>query len=451
MIGFRMILVAVLAMVTALASAQERPGQVRPGNAGSVYRHARWNPSVVYLDGNSKARLEVTVNGPVSAVIRSFSPDMAFNDSGLDGDRVAGDNIWTWYGVLQGGSNLHFPNHDLSSIYFDIRHADGSWERSILSPPIGLVGRKKETVTAIDADLFATKRAVFLVDRNRSYFSAALPQTDIDFPAVLTRFYQTYPDLFDFVVIMPVCTIFDPTWGYERTPHLVDRVRNNVQHIGLQVYANPGKYGTNGTLLGAIYHGFGNAEIFDHELGHIWGIFIGNELGFSSNGHYLAYSNIECQMTAYPYLSLTKNADGTWKARKIQSGVDDAGVGYAPLTLYTMGLAPASAVPPVMVLNNTAWPDYNRIPANQFTTFTIDDIQDALGGPRVPAWPTAKKKFRMALIVLTDHTPTAAEGDFFSDIVRFLCSNAKPVDYAVPFKHATGGAGRLSGKLPKVN
>jgi hypothetical protein len=115
-----------------------------------------------------------------------------------------------------------------------------------------------------------------------------------------------------------------------------------------------------------------------------------------------------------------------------------------------MGLIPPSEVPPVMFLREPNYPDYDRIPAGKFDTYTIGEIMAANGGERQPAYPKTQKKFRMALIIVTDHKPTKAEGDYFSAVAKYFASKDEGRAYLTPFYTATGGRAKIRTRLPKA-
>lgn len=420
--------------------------------ASGTYRYARYTPSAIYGDGRSSTRIEVWVSEKVAGVWISWNEDRAFNDSGRDGDRIANDNVWTMgaYSIGPLGSDDYsFPNHDASSVYVDVKQLDGTIDRTVLLPSYGLVKEKKYSLRKVSSTVYTTPWVAFFVDKKQELFQGGkFPTTRIDYDELLTRFYQVFPDVFDVLIVMPAGPIFDPDTLSEASPAYVRRTGNTVRNIGMDVFNDAGQYGSK-KLNGLIYHSFGVGAILDHEMGHTWGVFVGDDLGFTKEGHYQAWTDTACQMSSFPRIHTTDNGDGTYKVEKFPTERKlDPGDPYSPLTLYLMGLAPLEDVPPVMTLLDHKYPDLSRVPKDKFSVITPEQITSAVGGERQPAYPNAKKVFRVGFIVLSDHAPSAAEADFFSGVMEYFCSKEPGVLYTMPFYTATGGAGSLSGKMP---
>ena len=147
-------------------------------------------------------------------------------------------------------------------------------------------------------------------------------------------------------------------------------------------------------------------------------------------------------------IKLEDNGDGTYKATIIPDQLSNHP--FTKLTLYMMGLVPPDEVPPAMFLTEPDYPNYDRIPASKFDSYTIDEIIAANGGERQPAYPKAQKRFKMGFIVVTDHKPTPAECDFFAAVAKYFASKDEGTAYLTPFYTATEGRAKMVVKLPKV-
>ncbi|RJP38788.1 MAG: hypothetical protein C4547_04070 [Phycisphaerales bacterium] len=102
---------------------------------------------------------------------------------------------------------------------------------------------------------------------------------------------------------------------------------------------------------------------------------------------------------------------------------------YAPLELYLMGLAPPEEVSPIRVAVNVTRRERldggrDQFAAERIDTVTIEDII-AANGPRVPAYPDAPTTFELMLVVLTDHSLSDDEWDFYERSIDFLEAGAE--------------------------
>lgn len=437
------------------------PGLLPAPPDDSPYMYARWNPSVLYPDGKTKISLQVWVNEKVKSVhLGSLDYVSAeLNDSGIQGDKVAGDNIWTLGSYTRAFASFLFPDHSQSGMEVVIKRMNGKQAEYDL-PSLGVVRKLNHKAEKIKRGVFATDWVVFLVDKKGKLLGGKFPVCDVKCgkgnEQVFQKFYETYPDKFDFLVVMPCCTIHRPSDLAENVPYCVP-VKNKVKNIGVALFNNTAQFGSKGKLQSVIYHSFGTGAILDHEFGHNWGIRIGEAQGFSGatskygnayGWHYSPYSNQVGQMAAHPQLKIEDNGDGTYKATITPD--QPTNHPFTPLTLYQMGLIPPSEVPPAMFLKNPNYKNYNRIPAGQFDVYTIEEIMAANGGERQPAFPKTQKRFKTAFIVVTDHKPTKAEADFFSAVVKYFTSKDEGVAYLTPFYQTTGGRAKMKAKLPKV-
>jgi len=418
--------------------------------------YTRWIPSVIYADGKTKTRLEAWTDPGAkikSIKLRTGSSNIGeLNDDGVNGDRIAGDGIWTYGGFTSSYAAYWFGTHNPSGFSLDVEsknRTDGITQYQTAS--LGKVRKLNMKAVKVKRNVWATKWALFLIDKKGKLLDGKIPLCDIHCgkgnELVFRKFFEVFKDRFHFLAVMPVTNVYNPTNFSENVPYFV-QAKNNIQNIGMQIYNNTANFGSKGKLEGVIYHSFGYGAILDHEVGHNWGIYIGDTLGFSSGSHYAAYCNLGGQMGMHPQLKLEDNGDGTYKATKVWDQPTERF--YSPLTLYLMGLIPPSEVPPVMALKNPNYPNYNKIPAGQFDVFTIQEIMASNGGERQPAYPNTTRKFRMGFIVVTDRKPTQAQFDYFSAVARYFGSKKKGEHYLMTFYDATGGRAVLNTRLPAV-
>lgn len=164
--------------------------------------------------------------------------------------------------------------------------------------------------------------------------------SEIDAHIICQRFYETNPDIFDFISIYIIPEI---------TPNHA-AVINRIEGIGNDIYDASRNYGSNGTLLGINVIGdLDNDTIKSHllhETGHQWGVFIGdafsgNHSGIleirNSQGHF--YAGLQS-----PYETGTpmgarhwaSNGDGTYRDTVKEDS--NRNQRYHPFELYFMGL-----------------------------------------------------------------------------------------------------------------
>lgn len=434
-------------------------GGLKPA-ADGPYLYSRWNPGVIYANGKSKATLEVWTQGKIRSIALQSNGEMAMNDSGINGDKKAGDGIWTYKGFTRSymGTEMIPGITSSAGATLYITTGDG---KTVEQQPTSIGFTEKANVKRKKAapGVFYSKWTAFIVDKNGEYLDGKFPVCDVKCgkgnEKVFKKFYQHFPDVFDFLVLIPAVPIYRPTDLAENAPYFV-QVRNNVRNIGIPIIDRGERFGSAKKLKGMIYHSFGYGAILDHEIGHNWSAWIGHAQGLLFTGydcayhntygvHYSAYSNLVGQMAAFPQLKLEDNADGTYKVTKM--GDQKTKSRYSPLTLYCMGLIPPSEVPPVRILRNKDYPNYNRIPKSEFDVFTINEIMAANGGERIPAYPNTQKKFRVGFVVVIDHRPTKAEVDYFATIAKYFQSKDEGMNFDIPFYEATGGRGKLNCRM----
>ena len=437
------------------------PGPQPAPPDGSAYLYARWTPAVIYADGKTSTKLEVWTTAGVKEAWLGDEETKSheLNDRGINGDKKAGDNIWTLGKFTRSWANLQFPNHSQRGEDVVLKLKDGSLVIQTL-PSLGLV--RKLNIKAVKAkrNFWATRYTAFIIDKKGVLLGGKFPVCDVKCgkgnEKAFQKFYEVFPDRFHYLTVFPTCTIYRPADLLENVPYCVP-VKNTVSNIGVDRFDKTADFGSKGKLQAIIYHSFGTGAILDHEVGHNFGIKIGDALGFSGASskygdaygwHYSPYSNVVGQMAAHPQLQLEDNGDGTYKATVIPDQPSNRK--FSKLTLYLMGLAAPDEVPPAMFLTDPDYPNYNRIPASKFDTYTIDDIIASNNGERQPAYPKAQKRFKMGLIVVTDRKPTQAEYDFYAAIAKYFSSKDEGTAYLTPFYTTVEGRAKMVIKLPKV-
>ncbi|MBN2092131.1 T9SS type A sorting domain-containing protein [candidate division KSB1 bacterium] len=432
-----------------------------------LYCYHYIDPKVVYRGNQPDVfTLEVGTSGENIAHVRLLKPiESEMFDDGTHGDRVAGDGIYTINKVLNKTSTILLKfggTHATWGIFrISIEQQDGTKIES--SVDIGLVKEDISfPVVQFGAGLSATEYAFFIEDP----VGDVLGTPDWPLGAIgcgktffkaFEKLYSVLPDQFDFVIIMPAHTIYEPARDYaENVPYFVP-AKNEIQHIGMPLSNNTAKFYSKGRLMGMVYHSWGTGAILDHEFGHAWCAYAGQSLGLSyvegSYGpHWNPNSDIGGQMSAFlmnPNVQyggghLKANGDGTWCIERTPGDNEP----YSQLDLYLMGLIAPEEVSPITILVNPNITNHLRVTAESIKTVTIQDIIKAEGGERSPASKNSPKQFNVAFVAVKNKAFTPAEYAFYSLISKYFASKEQGESFLTTFYTATGGRATLNPRLP---
>jgi hypothetical protein len=234
------------------------------GAAKPLYCYHHIDPKVVYRGNEPDVfTLEVGTSGENIARVRVLNPIAAeMFDDGTHGDRVAGDGIYTLNKILNKTSTILLKfgeTHATWGIFrISIEQLDGTKVES--SVDIGLV-REDISFPAVQLGpgLSATEYAFFIEDPvgdvlgtpnwplgaigcGKTYFEA------------FKKLYSVLPDQFDFVIVMPAHSIYDPARDYAENVPCFMPAKNEILHIGLPLSNNTAQYYSKGRLMGMVYH-----------------------------------------------------------------------------------------------------------------------------------------------------------------------------------------------------
>ncbi len=433
---------------------------------------SRATPSIVWCnDPESTTTLEVHIVGR-NDVVRVWITGLVWSDDegrgelyddGTHGDLTARDNVFTLTDIVlpcnpdfvagQGGYNRWMGD-------LRVELDNGTQTGNNYGIMAGMVHTDYKGVFEIQdfgGGLSATAYAFFIQDSNYEvmdgYPLASVTCGKSNFMAY-RKLYSVLPDAFDFALVMPGLQIFRPADLAENVPYDV-LVSNAVENIGMDIMDNSAEFGSAGRLKSAIYHSFGDVQIFDHEVAHTWGAAIGQSLGLVNEdwdvnqGHWDEMVDVQGQLGAYYFDPggdighFAFNDDETW--RLIANTEVEP---YSPLELYVMGLIPPEEVPPIHILSNPNTTDLSRITAT-YQTVTIDQIIQAEGGARSPTYAESQKDFNLAFIVTQDLPYNDAAYAYFSLLARSLETTDPPDGCCLaPFYWATGGRATLTSRLP---
>lgn len=411
----------------------------------------RFSPTAIYNDGQDSTTLEVYTSGRniASVTIKpeyGDSPILQLYDDGSHGDVVAGDGVYSLAGITP----AMFPDDVLFPMMYDendmlalaniwllieVAYSGGAGSDFIYGAGIQVVADDIQfPAQAVGDGLFATEYAFFIVDPAGETYSGSFPNiTDYHGPTIAKKFYSVYPDDFDFINFMVVR-------GDLGMKAHSGGLRDPAKNIGRDRVDYTAEYGSRGRLLTMSYSDF---VILNHEIGHTWAAFLGEQQGISNGVHWTGNTDISGIMsegfeTSDGLYFFRPNEDGTFKAGY-------SGDTFSPLELYLMGMLPPEEVPDVHVLINPDLSNLERVTAQSVETYPIEDIMALAGGVREPAYPNAQTEFNLAMIFLSDSTFSPAELAWFT--YQSQCYMAHNDCGQGNFFYATGGRGTVNTRL----
>ncbi|MGB6366204.1 MAG: hypothetical protein WBG93_05185, partial [Thermoanaerobaculia bacterium] len=273
---------------------------------------------------------------------------------------------------------------------------------------------------------------------------------------VTTRFYEEFPDSFDFLNIISTPNRFANRY------HLL--IRNFVDGIGLSIFDNSAAYGSDGVLQGI--NRYPITGLFDlaetaslHELGHQW----------------INFSDLPALQGVIPHWPISSLAPGIMgfqhpsNPQGLAFPFDLVPIGggdfllvdvprqrfFSGMELYLMGMARASQAGSYFVFQNQNQTVCGGCILEGPTEDVTANDWIAHEGPRVPVFPDAQVDYRVATILvsrsrlLTDREMQVF--DFFAARgeaeVELPYSSGFSKGTTLPFKLATLGVGSLDARL----
>jgi cysteine-rich repeat protein len=373
-------------------------------------------PGVVPADGVATFRLEVDVNGPVAGVqlvgvSRCLDPTTAdtlpLRDDGRDGDRIAGDAIFTSpafrYTCAAPDHLRSDPSSPTGVDFLDVgtvqvQELDGSVSAFLEPPAVGLLAPDvppARTLT-LSPDVVVTPHLIN-VRSDTHATQRFLRFADDALVALTTRIYAVLPDAYDFL-------IFFSTDKVERLPAVFNRNFVAGSHRSVHVsFTGTGQpavddralYGSKSRLQGVnALDAYGRgivANVVTHELSHQWVAYLDPALGLSDGIHYGPLADTASLVGGFRWIDVGENTS-ILDCTEGRSGAHHA----PPLDRYMMGLIDAGSVGPLHVAAGPTLDCGEPIGAVA-RTVTIADIQ-ASAGPRVPGPAGAQRDFTLAFV-----------------------------------------------------
>jgi hypothetical protein len=410
----------------------------------------KFTPSVLQYNATGNFKMEAYITGTASRLTLNIgSVYNDFNDSGINGDLVAGDNIYT----------LEYP---IASVASTLRTADA------YRPLLGFLEFYELGVKTSQYNVFVQIRTADMPNVTINTFGGSNKDqaTDHIFNTIGTnsdatqlgtsskRFYNHFTDLFDFhnYILVP---------GFVSNRYH-SQVKNTVTGIGILNLNNSAEYGTGLTNLKGISV-FPTPFFYDpqslgyiHELGHQW-INYTTGTPLENSGRHFPFSNIATSVMGF---SIAGIQGGNFsKSFTPQSGgynLSDLNDLNFPVfnqwELYLMGLIPKTDVTTdALIFNNqTTYPVNGFYPNSAFSTYNINSLVTTLG-ERVPNSAASQKQYRAATIIISDALLSASEMAYYDFMTRRadMTTSVPAADGFVqkggtPFYLATGGRATLS-------
>ena len=277
----------------------------------------------------------------------------------------------------------------------------------------------------------------------------------LDLVSAVRRFYRTYPDLFEQVVVYTTRPM-NPLGG---SFAFEINVRNDVQGIGLGVFDNSADWGSAGALESVVfmdslesYREVDGFEILAHEVSHRWlaRARFRDASGASStrllSGDLLHWSFfLDSDASLIGGNEIAETGDGQFETV-------DFSRRYSALDQYAMGLRGPEEVPPFFVVEgadrfrpsrdykSSSSPEAGVRFRGRRTTVRIEDVVADLG-ERVPHARASPRLLRQAyLLIGDDEAPPTPDRVAVVDGIR---TRFEPF-----YQEATGGRGRVESRLP---
>ena len=237
----------------------------------------------------------------------------------------------------------------------------------------------------------------------------------LDLPAVTRKFYERFDDTYDVLAVVPQDAHVEEFGAFHQ------RVRDDIEGVGLTSFNRAADYGSAGRLRGVeVFHNtrFGENFTSNHELAHTWGHnFDWTRIaGLARAGHQPAShgplitggeSIVSGVLTPARRIALRDGGEALIERTPVPAR-------HHPLELYAMGLVDASALPGFTLFDDqaqfsattTSTPSPGTAVSGGRKTVSINDVMGAHG---VRSGPVLTELRRATIVVSRDGLLPAAE------------------------------------------
>ncbi len=379
-------------------------------------------PNAIRADGVESFRLEVDANGPVTMMTCGIShtilvsesgvTNVILRDDGLEGDRVAGDYIFTSerlrYRIerplpVTGSTNA--PQGIRTDLvgYVSVLETNSTSTSFLINPAVALLSTNIPMVQTVmlASNIQASTHLINIVQTTRG------PQKALRYSTLLTtageQVYSVLPDAFDFLAFFTTDHIeflpFNTTANFTSGRHLW--VRSIPTGTGYQQYDIGSYYGSSNRLQGVVVYDCMTRGISDsingmHEFMHQWSSWTSTAFGISTgDGHYRKNSTANSLVGGF---LATFQTNGSTVFIRRDCGSASLHRQAALWDKYMMGLISTSAVPVLYVATNFLTFDCNGLDLLENTMqVSISTIANRYG-VRTPGPETAQRHFSIAFV-----------------------------------------------------
>jgi len=398
--------------------------------APNVFR-SWFTPTVVPTNFTGMVRYEAEITGePASVGFNYDGVSRPMRDDGSNGDRVAGDAVWTCLFTANEILSRNTANRVFHPIIGTCNPAGaGAFNvvAEVWSSQMGLVPLRNVSATAQETDYVVNYLAT----------KAQLANFNPVFWA--NRFYTNHGDNYDFLNFIHIAGVRGNRYHFH--------IRNSVQGIGLPLFEDSAVFGSAGRLQGgsvfpisSFYDGGGAG--FAHETGHQWINFLSG--AFATGVPHWPKGNVAINVMGftigggvggnYSYTFTSNGSGGYVVGPPVQTNLTT----FNRMELYLMGLAAPAEVPAYFVLNdqNQNVSNGQTLTAGEISLVTVNDVI-AANGPRVPDSTHSQKLFRTATIILSEQLLDHYAMSFYDYFTR-RAEARQPHTYAEGLASSTG-------------
>jgi len=233
-----------------------------------------WSPEVIFNDGVESTWFEVRLTSVFKAAF--FASDLIrLFDDGTQGDRIAGDGIYSRGGITASGALRHDggTHQTLRTNRFFTFNDGGVLARS-MEVGVSIVDasqRGRVAITDLGGGRFATSHALFIVDDGTIFpgYPAINAKAATDVCLACEALITQFGDIFDFIMLQGV-DVLPGDLGNQGTLAFHGPRQNEAEGIGLDVFSQnvgPETF-PDGRLRGTTFNNAPSGSPLTHEIMH---------------------------------------------------------------------------------------------------------------------------------------------------------------------------------------